>query len=155
MGIVDRAAASPHRGHRPNLRLRSAWRGVGALLLASIGVMGHAACSDVTPTGPSLADIRLTGISLAASAGDASVCCCRVVGTAVNGNAVAVHATLRFSAYARPQDSDPLATTIYFIKDFQPGAVHAIDAPGLLVPCRAIGHLKTEVEVRGLTYPPL
>lgn len=123
--------------------------------LCLVAVLSMAGCADVTPTGPSLADVQLSGITTAPTTGDRSLCCCRVVGTATNRNGVAVHATLKFSAYQTATAAEPLSTLIYFIKDFQPGATHAIDAPGFIFPCNVINNLKTEVEVRGISSPPL
>ena len=60
------------------------------------------------------------------------------LGTAVNRNSVPVQVTLKISAYANPPGAEPVASLIYFIKDFQPGASHAIDAPGILFPCASI-----------------
>jgi hypothetical protein len=123
------------------------------LCLASVLLV--AGCAEVTPTGPSLSDVQLSGITTAPTAGDRSLCCCRVVGTATNRNSVPVHATLKFSAFQTPTAAEPLSTLIYFIKDFQPGATHAIDAPGFIFPCNVVNNLKTEVEVRGISFPPL
>ncbi|MCU0255345.1 MAG: hypothetical protein MUF60_01255 [Vicinamibacterales bacterium] len=129
-----------------------------ALLLAGGVGLGLviAACADVTPTGPSLSDVQVTGLRTVPTTDNPGLCCCRAVGTAVNRNSVPVHVTLKISAYANPPGADPVASLIYFIKDFQPGATHAIDAPGILFPCASISPaLKYEVEVRGLTFPPL
>lgn len=125
---------------------------LSTLCLAS--ALSSGGCADVTPTGPSLSDVQLSGITTAPTAGDRSLCCCRVVGTATNRNGVPVHVTLKFSAYQTPTASEPLSTLLYFIKDFQPGASHAVDAPGFIFPCSVINNLKTEVEVRGITFPP-
>lgn len=129
-----------------------------ALLLAGgVGLAwGLAACAEVTPTGPSLSDVQISGLRTVPTTENPGLCCCRAVGTAVNRNSVPVHATVKISAYSNPPGAEPVATLIYFIKDFQPGASHAIDAPGILFPCSSISPaLKYEVEVRGLTFPPL
>lgn len=129
-----------------------------ALLVAGGLGMGLAiaACADVTPTGPSLSDVSVTGLRTAPTTDNPGLCCCRALGTAVNRNTVPVHVTLKISAYSNPPGADPVASLVYFIKDFQPGATHAIDAPGILFPCASISPtLKYEVEVRGLTFPPL
>lgn len=129
-----------------------------ALLLAGgVGLgLAIAACADVTPTGPSLSDVQVSGLRTVPTTENPGLCCCRAVGTAVNRNSVPVHVTLKISAYANPPGAEPVASLVYFIKDFQPGASHAIDAPGILFPCASISPaLKYEVEVRGLTFPPL
>lgn len=127
------------------------------VLLGGVGlVLGLAACAEVTPTGPSLADVPITGLRIEPTTANPGLCCCRAVGTAANRNSVPVHVTLKISAFANPPGAEPVASLIYFIKDFQPGATHAIDAPGILFPCASISPaLKYEVEVRGLTFPPL
>ncbi len=127
------------------------------LLIAGVGLTTTlTACADVTPTGPSLADVQISGLGIAPTTENPGLCCCRAVGTAVNRNSVPVHVTLKISAYANPPGAEPVASLIYFIKDFQPGASHTIDAPGILFPCASISPtLKYEVEVRGLTFPPL
>lgn len=129
-----------------------------ALLLAGgVGLgLGLVACAEVTPTGPSLSDVQISGLRTAPTTENPGLCCCRAVGTAVNRNSVPVHVTLKIAAYSNPPGAEPVASLIYFIKDFQPGASHAIDAPGILFPCASISPtLKYEVEVRGLTFPPL
>lgn len=137
---------------------RIADAGRTSVLLACLFALalGLSGCADVTPTGPSLADIQITGLRLSPTTENPGLCCCRVLGTATNRNTVPVHVTLEISAYGIPPGADPLASLVYFIKDFQPGATHQIEASGILFPCNAISPaLKYEIEVRGLTYPPL
>ena len=90
------------------------------------------------------------------------LCCCHVTGQARNDNSVAVHVTIKFSAFNAPPGpnapAEPLSTILYFIKDLQPGQTHQIEAPGFIFPCNqipeGIRNVKTEVEVKGITYPP-
>lgn len=106
------------------------------------------------PTGPSLSDVTVSSLTLQPTIGNPAQCCCRVVGTVTNENSVAVHATFKFSAIGDNPD-DPLATILYFASDLEPRAARAIDAHGFIFPCAAIKQLKTEVDVKGITFPPL
>ena len=109
---------------------------------------------DRSPTGPSLANVALSGVTLQSTVGNASLCCCRVVGTATNQNDRPVHVTLKFSAFDG-QNALPLSTVVYFIEDLQPRATHRIDASGFLFSCARIADLKTEIDVRSPDdFPP-
>ncbi|HEY8550554.1 MAG TPA: hypothetical protein VIL35_11405 [Vicinamibacterales bacterium] len=117
---------------------------------------GIAACED-SPTGPSLSAVTVQNLSLRPTTGNPGLCCCHVVGTARNDNTVPVHVTIKFAAFNQP-NADPLSTILYFIKDLQPGQTHAIDAPGFIFPCNAIPegirNVRTEIDVKGITFPP-
>lgn len=128
-------------------RLSRSW--LGGIALAGLLSAG----CNATPVGPSLADVVVSSPATAPSGSNRALCCCRVVGTATNQNTVPVHVTLTYKAFDGLRE-DPLATLIYFIKDFQPGATHDIDASGFLYPCNAIQAVRMEVEVRGITFPP-
>ncbi len=129
-------------------------RGLVGGTLVALGLAGWwlAACERV-PIGPSLAGVTLKSIALQPTVGNPQLCCCHVVGTATNTNTVPVHVTIKFAAYDG-RETDPLSRIVYFIKDLEPGATHAIDAAGFLFPCSVIKDLKTEVDVKGITYPP-
>jgi hypothetical protein len=106
------------------------------------------------PTGPSLANIVVGPLSLAPTAGDRALCCCRVTGTARNENSVPVHATFTFTAFDAERVR-PISKVLYFIGDFRPGAERPIDAHGFVFPCDIIKDLRTELDIRGLAFPPL
>jgi hypothetical protein len=108
----------------------------------------------VPPTGPSLSNITVSNIQLKSTIeGRSDLCCCRVVGAISNQNEVAVHATLKFTAY-RTGGTEPLSSIIHFIPDLAPGATVPIEASGFLFSCSNIDELRTEVDLRGLTSPP-
>jgi hypothetical protein len=117
----------------------------GALVFAASG------CGQ-PPLGPSLSNVALDNVSLQATAGDASLCCCRAVGTATNRNTVAVDVTVKFSAFSG-SDPIPLGTVIYFIENMQPQETQPIDASGFLFSCTRITNLKSEIDVKGLSSP--
>jgi hypothetical protein len=144
------------RWHRAPLDRGRRWALAG--LATFIGVCGlvAAACED-SPTGPSLTNVTVQNLSLASTTGNPGLCCCRVVGSARNANTVPVHVTIKFEAHDQP-NSEPLSTILFFIKDLQPGATAPIDAPGFIFPCATlpsgIGNVRTEIEVRGIAFPP-
>jgi len=127
-----------------------AWLFVG---LSAVGLVG---CED-SPVGPSLSAVQVRNLDLRSTTGNPGLCCCHVIGTARNDNTVPVHVTIKFAAFNR-DDPEPLSTILYFIKDLQPGGSHAIDAPGFVFPCTTlpsgIANVKTEVDVKGITFPP-
>jgi hypothetical protein len=106
------------------------------------------------PVGPSHFSITVGPLSLAPTADDAAVCCCRVVGTAKNQNRVPVHATFTFTAYDADRQR-PISKTLFSINDFGAGTERPIDAHGFIYPCNVIKDLATEVDVRGIAFPPL
>ena len=110
---------------------------------------------EALPTGPSLVNVVLDGISKRPTLanGDTSLCCCHVTGTATNRNATPLYVTITFSGF--DVDGKPISKILYFIPDLNPGASQSIDAAGFVVPCNALGKITWEVKVRGLTYPPL
>lgn len=135
---------------------RKALRILGASAFVAMAAFAVAACEDA-PTGPSLGAVPVTNLGLKPSQGNPGLCCCHVTGTARNDNSVTVHVTIKFAAFNTP-NGDPLSTILYFIKDLQPGQTHQIEAPGFIFPCsqipEGIRNVRTEVEVRGVTYPP-
>lgn len=120
-------------------------------LLTSLTLI--ASCTQ-PPLGPSLSSVTLDGISLQPTQGNASLCCCRVVGGATNRNTVPIHVTIKFAAFANPSDKDALGTILYFIKDLQPNQRAPIDASGFLFACTKATSIKTEIDVNGLVFPP-
>jgi hypothetical protein len=116
-------------------------------------VLAAVACRGL-PAGPSLSAVTVSQLTLEPTIGNTAQCCCRVVGTVTNGNDVPVHATFKFSAIGDDAE-DPLATILFFASDLEPRGVRAIDAHGFIFPCNAIKQLKTEVDVKGITFPPL
>jgi hypothetical protein len=113
-----------------------------------------------SPVGPSLdavvVDIGSAGDRRAAlvdSSDDATLCCCQVVGSVTNRNAVPVHVEFQFSAFDG-EKTDPIARIFYFIQNLQPSASEPVTATGFLMPCDDIKELKMEVDVRGIVFPP-
>jgi hypothetical protein len=148
---------------RSGVRLARVLRLFGVSAFAGISALAIAACEDA-PVGPSLGAVPVAVTALRPSQQDnPGLCCCHVLGTARNDNSVPVHVTIKFSAFNVPRppngpDPDPLSTILYFIRDLQPGQTHQIEAPGFIFPCNTIPegikNVKTEVEVKGITYPP-
>jgi hypothetical protein len=126
--------------------------GARTLCLLALVVGLFAACQEL-PVGPSLQDFDLTDIKGTPTTGNATLCCCRVTGTARNRTTVPLHATIQFAGL--DSAGREISKILYFIQDLAPGATSAIDAPGFVVPCAAISRYTWEVKVRGLTYPPL
>ena len=120
------------------------------LLLALVSL---ALGCNSSPVGPTLSDVDVTAPVIRPSTNNPALCCCRVVGTAVNHNSVAVHVTIKYMAFDGVRQ-DPLVTVLYFIKDFKPGDTQPIDASGILFPCNAIKSVQMEVGVRGILFPP-
>jgi hypothetical protein len=122
-------------------------------IVVLIALLVVAGCNE-NPVGPSLSNVSVGPLSLEPTAGDPAICCCRVRGTARNLNSVPVHATFKFTAFdgVRVQ---PISKILFFISDFRQGTERSIDAHGFLYPCTIIKDLKTELDVRGITLPPL
>lgn len=135
---------------------RPAWR--RAAVLALVPLAGVASCRAV-PTGPSLSAVAVNGVALRATTGNTALCCCRVTATVVNNNEVPVHATLKFWAFdnlgANPDKKDAISAIFEFVPDLEPRTSRAIDSAGFIYPCSVIRQLTTEVEVKGVAYPPL
>jgi hypothetical protein len=150
-------------GTKSSVRLASLARLFAASAFVGLGALGLTACEDA-PIGPSLGAVPVTNLGLRPSQGNnPGVCCCVVTGQARNDNSVAVHVTIKFAAFNVPRppngpDPDPLSTILYFIRDLQPGQTHQIDAHGFIFPCSTlpagVTNVQTEVEVKGITYPP-
>ena len=116
-------------------------------------VMGSSSCRGL-PNGPSLADLNVGPLRLEPTIGDPALCCCRVVGSVRNSNRVPVHVTFKFSAFDGER-ADPISTILFFIPDFEPRTDRPIDAHGFIFPCNAIRQLKTDVDIKGIAFPPL
>jgi hypothetical protein len=134
------------------MEYRATHLGRRIVLFVGLVLVGAAGCSDA-PVGPSLSAVTVSDIALRSTTGNASLCCCRVTGTSVNRNSVPVHVTITFAAQDGAQE-EPLSRVLYFIKDLQPNARHAIDAPGFLFPCAIIKDVRTEIDVTGIADPP-
>jgi hypothetical protein len=122
-----------------------------AAALMCVAVLLSSSCRGI-PTGPDLKNLTVN-YSTQATTADAGACCCRVVGTATNRNTESVHVTIKFTAL--DAQNAEISRTLYFIKDFQRGATHQIDAAGFVFPCSLISRLTAEVEVRGITSPSM
>jgi hypothetical protein len=105
------------------------------------------------PTGPSLNKAVLRDVALKATTANTALCCCHVVGTAENDNAVPVHLTIEFSAF--DGHNNALETIVGFVADLQAGTTRPFDAPGFVFPCDSIASIKTEVNVVAIAFPPL
>jgi hypothetical protein len=141
--------------------MRELSRLVVASAFVGLTAIGIAACAD-SPVGPSLSAVPVSNLGLRPSQSNPGLCCCHVTGQARNDNSVSVHVTIKFSAFNAPPGpnapAEPLSTILYFIKDLQPGQTHQFEAPGFIFPCNqipeGIRNVRTEVEVKGITYPP-
>jgi hypothetical protein len=85
-------------------------------------------------------------------AGADTVCCCHLRGVTTNNNSVPVHATLTVRTYKQQAE---LPAVIYIMKDIPAGGSRSFDVAGFIVPCAEITGWNYELEVKGLTYPPL
>ena len=122
-----------------------------AAALMCVAAAFSSSCRGI-PTGPDLKNLTVN-YSTQATTADAGACCCRVVGTATNQNTETVHVTIKFTAI--DAQNAEISRTLYFIKDFQRGATHQIDAAGFVFPCSSIDRVTAEVEVRGITSPSM
>ena len=117
--------------------MRELSRLIGASAFVGLAAIGIAACED-SPVGPSLSAVPVTNLGLKPSQGNPGLCCCHVTGLARNDNSVAVHVTIKFSAFNAPPGpnapAEPLSTILYFIKDLQPGQTHQIRSARLHLP---------------------
>lgn len=84
---------------------------------------------------------------------DPTVCCCHVRATIRNGNSVPTHVLIRFSAMNAQNTS--IGQIVFFEKDLQAGASHAIEAPGFLLPCASIDHVNYQLDVSSVGLPLL
>lgn len=115
----------------------------------AIAAMALGANCGKTPLGPSLEQVTVQGVTLQATAGNADLCCCRVVGTATNDNDEPVHVTLKFSGFDGA-DPVPLATALSFLEAMPPHQARPFEASGFFFNCSRVKDLKTEIAVRGL-----
>jgi hypothetical protein len=136
-----------------DIRRKSGRFGRLGLITGVLASLAATAGCTQPPLGPSLTSVTLDGISLQPTQGNATLCCCRVVGGATNRNSVAVHVTLKFAAFDGTSDK-AIGTVFYFIKDLQPNQRANIDASGFLFSCSQAKQLKTEIDVNGLITPP-
>lgn len=124
------------------------WLAAGAALLTlAPGCRG-------LPQGPSLSNIAVSSLRLEPTLDDPALCCCRVVGSVRNENRVPVHATFKFSAFDGER-TNAISSILFFVPDLQPGAERPIDAHGFVFPCTVIKELKTELDIKGIAFPPL
>lgn len=124
-------------------------------LLLLLAIVVPAVSCQGTPTGPSLAKMVVSGLTwqpTMALAGADTLCCCHLRGQTTNNNAVAVHATLTVKAFKQQQE---LPSVVFIMKDIAPGSVRTFDIAGFVVPCAEITGWNYELEVKGITYPPL
>jgi hypothetical protein len=128
--------------------MRSA--GMRVVMLCFV-VIFMVSCS--TPTGPSLTKAVLRNVALKATTGNTALCCCHVVGTAENDNAVPVHLTIEFSAF--DGHNNALETIVQFVADLEAGTTQPFDAAGFVFPCDSIASITTQVNVVGIAFPPL
>jgi hypothetical protein len=123
------------------------------LALVMIAILLSAASCRGLPAGPSLSNVTVGSLTLEPTIGNPGLCCCRVVGSVSNNNEVPIHATLKIDALDDRGES--MARILYFVPDLEPRTSRSVDAHGFIFPCNAIRQLKTEVDVKGLTFPPL
>jgi hypothetical protein len=126
-------------------------RAVSCGVTASASLLLTMSCSS-PPLGPTLRDVIIENVTLQSTEGDASLCCCRAVTTAINQNSVTVDVTLKFSAYSG-NDPIPLGTVVYFIDRMPPQGRQRVEASGFLFSCSRITDVKSEIDVRGLDSP--
>jgi hypothetical protein len=110
-------------------------------------------CGRGAPLGPSLSNVALDGVRTQPTAGNPSLCCCHVVGSATNNNEVVVDVLIRFAAFDGEQNV-PIGSLFYFIDDLQPRQRHEIDASGLFFSCSRVREIRSSVEVRSPQAPP-
>lgn len=153
------------------------WRRASARVAIAAIALTTVSCGTV-PTGPSLANVTLSGPNGAAiqtragwlasqlptvfaagstTARDPTVCCCHIRAVITNGNSVPVHVVVQFAAM--DTGGTELARIVNFAEDLLPGASYRIpdDGPGaagFLLPCAAIDHVDYQLDVKGLN-PPL
>jgi hypothetical protein len=132
------------------MTIRVPTQALAAVMCAT--ALGVAGCRGL-PAGPSLSDVTLSNIALQSTTGNPALCCCRIVGAARNDNGVSVHVTLKFSAFDGVI-ADPITKILFYIGDIEPGGSRQIDAPGFVYPCQVIKRLTTEVDMKGIAFPP-
>jgi hypothetical protein len=124
------------------------WFVIGAALVAMApGCRG-------LPQGPSLANVTVSPLRLEPTLDDPALCCCRIVGSVRNDNKVPVHATFKFSAFDGER-AQAISSILFFVPDLQPRTDRPIDAHGFIFPCNVIKELKTELDIKGIAFPPL
>lgn len=106
------------------------------------------------PQGPSLANVTVSPLRLEPTLDDPALCCCRIVGSVRNDNTVPVHATFKFSAFDGER-AQAISSILFFVPDLQPRTERPIDAHGFIFPCNVIKELKTELDIKGIAFPPL
>ena len=119
--------------------------------LWACAVVVLASCQG-SPVGPTLDAVLVESLDVEPTSRTATLCCCRITGTATNLNSVPVHVTIKFSAFDGVQE-DPIGSTLYFIRDLRPFEQHQIDAAGLLLPCSSVREIRKEVDVNGIVAP--
>jgi hypothetical protein len=137
--------------------MRTLSRAAFGIAVGVAAVLSVSACRQ-PPTGPSLADVTVENIALRPTTGNAGLCCCRIAANVINQNTVPVHVTLKFWAFGEGSsldEDDAISAIFHFVPDLEPSTSRPIDAAGFIFPCSAIRQVKTEVDVKGITYPPL
>lgn len=124
---------------------RSAFVGLGLALLAG------SACDHVQ--GPSLSAV-IESQSLAPSAttaNAASICCCRVKGTARNTSSIPVNISLRFRG-KNAQGGD-VGVGVAYLQNVPAGGRADYDAAGIFEACAKVAKVEASLEVQGLFTP--
>ena len=134
------------------MKVRRAVFPFGFVLLSALVTLAPG-CRGL-PNGPSLSNVTMGPLRLEPTLDDPALCCCRVIGLATNSNRVPVHATFKFSAFDGER-AQAISSILFFIPDFQPRTDRSIDAHGFIFPCNVIKELKTELDIKGIAFPPL
>ena len=129
-------------------------RPVIGLFVLGVALLSFTAGCRGLPQGPSLSDVTVSPLRLEPTLADPALCCCRIVGSVRNNNRVPLHATFRFSAFDGER-AEAISSILFFIPDFQPRSDRPIDAHGFIFPCNVIKELKTELDIKGIAFPPL
>lgn len=121
-----------------------------ALLVAAFLALSTSCGFD---TGPSL-DVEVQRPTLRPTAGSASVCCCRVVGSVANRSTIPVHVHVAFDSFAAGEPT-PSGQAVDFVENLQAGETRSFDAAGFVQPCSAISRfeLVQPLNVRAVWLP--
>ena len=119
--------------------------------LALVGMFGS--CRDFDPGPPLRVEVPEESIALQSTTGNDTLCCCRVVGQAINLSSVPVNTTLKFEAYRADQE-EPFGVAVDFMANLKPNEDRAISASGLLVECSTIDRVElVDVDLRAVVFP--
>jgi hypothetical protein len=148
-GGVDHARLAALRARRHVdhglLAARSALGWCWRAALIALSLIVTTGC-DGNPVGPSLADVEVRDVRVEPTEGNATLCCCRVAASAVNGNTVSVHVTVKFFVYD-DDPSYPVAALVHFINNMDPGSEQPIVAQGMVFACSRVKDVQVEVDV--------